>query len=86
MSIMSRKINGSDSLQGCRLEYYIACDCCGDEIEKGEPANIECQWAKKSKAYTVHKRCSRRFGIEHEGTEGGPLIWSNLRWIDIRAD
>lgn len=85
MSIMARKIDGSDSLHGCQVEYYIACDSCGDEIKKGEPANIETGLEDDAEAFMLHKRCSRRFDDEREAKGLEETRWSELHGVKIDA-
>ncbi len=56
-----------------KVRLVVCCDFCGKSISKKTPANVEFEMKSGSRAFFVHKKCSKSFRI------GRPkMIWTEF--------
>lgn len=74
------KLGGGNSLTGRKVEFYPACDHCGEAITSETPANIESEEKEGAPVYFLHKECSGSFRADKPR-----MMWSDFASLTIKA-
>ena len=74
------KMRDDRDIAGRTIDFYPACDYCGEEITPETPANCENFEEDGAELFFVHKECSRAF------RKGKPkMLWSEFVKVTIEA-
>jgi hypothetical protein len=75
------RLTGRSGVGGVGVEFYLACDDCGGEIDlRSASANCEFVPEDDSEVFVLHKECSSQF------RKGKPRMnWVELTTLNLRT-
>lgn len=77
MAIRVKRISGMGSDGQGTVEFYAACDHCGNQIDSDNPGNCEFASNDGEYVYLIHKECTNAF--QHGKQK---LQWSEI--VDVK--